>query len=96
MANIPEQYETYQKLLMDSRDIIDNTYVPVINEYMSSYLSSYPLFNPVGKYGYDSLKIETISDSYMKFVSNYKYAINRNMLQDNETVFDILYEPHFK
>jgi hypothetical protein len=96
MADIPEKYEYYRNLLMSKKEMIDGTISNIMGKFFRSYMSTYPLFNPVGNYGYDLLRSESIADSFMRFIANYKYTFNRNMLQDNETIFDILYEPHFK
>jgi len=51
---------------------------------------------PVGEYAYDSYEIKSIAESYKKFITNMRFCVNREMLSENETVYDILYEPHFK
>ncbi|ORX84507.1 hypothetical protein BCR32DRAFT_266292 [Anaeromyces robustus] len=88
IAGIPEEYELYKHKLAEKKNIIDNNYIPIMNEYLNDYTSSYPLFVPVGKYSYDLLKTSTIYDSYMQFVSNYKYALNINSKENFGLIYD--------
>ncbi|KAG4099110.1 hypothetical protein H8356DRAFT_937586 [Neocallimastix lanati (nom. inval.)] len=68
----------------------------LINEIMGDIKTESSLVIPVGEYAFDSYEQGTLADSYKRYISNLKYCANREMLKENETVFDILYEPHFK
>ncbi|OUM62539.1 hypothetical protein PIROE2DRAFT_11117 [Piromyces sp. E2] len=92
------EQKTYGKhlgLIKGILNYLDTINMESVNTYMDIPTSEY-LFVPIGEYSYDSFEQKTIADSYKKLITNMKYCINRGMLNSNETVEDILYEPHFK
>ncbi|ORX61102.1 hypothetical protein BCR36DRAFT_6913 [Piromyces finnis] len=67
-----------------------------VNNIMDISTGGNSLIVPVGEYAFDTYEEKTLADSYKNFITNMKYCVNRGMLSPNETVENILYEPHFK
>ncbi|ORY78701.1 hypothetical protein LY90DRAFT_70311 [Neocallimastix californiae] len=88
-------YGKYIGALKGALGYLDNLNSPSVSEYMDIEVSE-NLAAPVGYYAYDNYESLTLADSYKKFITNVKYCINREPLRVNETLFDILYEPHFR
>jgi len=59
-------------------------------------IESTQIFEPVGEYAYDSLEIKSVSETFAKYMVNLKYCFNREFFSKNSTIFDVLFEPHFK
>ncbi|OUM62400.1 hypothetical protein PIROE2DRAFT_11307 [Piromyces sp. E2] len=90
-------YRSYGKNignLMGNLKYLNEMNMASVSNYMDIPTDT-PLIVPVGEYAFDSYETNSLSDSYKKFVTNTKFCINREKLNENETVYDILYEPHF-
>jgi len=82
-------------IIRGSIGYLENVNMESVNAIMN-VPTSFSLISPVGEYAFDDFEEKSLSDSYKKFLANLKYCVNRGMLQPNETVENILYEPHFK
>ncbi|ORY74001.1 hypothetical protein LY90DRAFT_666452 [Neocallimastix californiae] len=96
MLNDYRDYGKHINALKGTLRYLDTINMPSVNKEMGNLEIDGSLRVPVGSYAFDSFEKGKLGESYSKMVSYLKYCINREMIKDNETVDDILYEPHFK
>jgi len=88
-------YGKYKGIIKGTLVYLDTVNFSSVSDYMDIEVSE-KLTSPVGEYAFDTYESLTLADSYKKFLSNAKFCFNREPLRVNETLSDILYEPHFK
>lgn len=88
-------YDKHMGLLKSSLMYLDTMNMESVSSEMDIETSD-SLLEPVGEYAYDTFEKKTLADSYKKFISNIKFCINREPLKEDEPIYDILFEPHFK
>jgi len=96
IANDYDNYMKYKTLLLNDSIALDAIYVDSLQYIMDEKVDLRQLLVPIGMYSYDSYESNTLTDTYRRFVSAIKFIINKEMLYENDTATDILYEPHFR
>jgi len=96
MLNDYPSYEKYKDSLEYNVYFLNDENIPSVSENMENIVTETPLLSPVGKYAFDTFETLNLADSYRKLITNLKFIINREMLKVDESITEILYEPHFR
>jgi len=90
-----ENYKRYKEELEINANMMDSMYHDGVYKSVSGVATNTETIIPVGKYAFDSYNLITLDEALRMYQINSKYIINREITNDNETAFDVLFEPHF-